>query len=671
MKKRTKIILGSVTGVLALALAGGGYWFYKTFVPQDTPIDKNATVASNYYQAINKDWLLQAKIPSDSPAINNFYTLDESIKDKLKADIKNLADGKESSDIAGMSEFITFYKAANDSKQREKDGLEPLKPYLQKIEDLQDLNDLASKYASLTEDTIALPFGFSVDANLENTSQKQMVLSSASLLLPDKSLYENQALKEQYQAPIKTASEKAFKMLGYSDKESQRMTKEALEFDELLAKYSLSNEEASESKNLYHPKTPDEVNAYAENFKLYDVIRNYMGRELDTINVPNPNFFEHFTDVINDKNFSKIKSWMLYQQAASAAGALTEDYRLNFEQISMTWNGIKEPMSREDLIYTQTTSVFGDVFSVYYGRKYFGQEAKQDVSQMIDQYKAVYRGRLENNDWLSPETRAKAINKIDTMKVFVGYPEDVKPETKELHLEEGKSFYEQLEAINRFATQYTIDHFDDPFDKNEWSGNSFDVNAYYNPSNNSINFPAAILQAPFYDKNQTKEKNYGGIGMVIGHEMTHAFDSNGADFDENGNMVNWWTEADSKAFDQKIEAFVKQWDGIEIYGGKVNGRLTVTENVADAGGLSSSLEVVKGQVAQPNLKDFFENYANIWKQKASLQYCNLLLLQDPHAPNELRVNQQLKNLPEFYQTYPEIKEGDAMYLAPDKRISLW
>lgn len=671
MKKKTKIILASVTGAVALTLAGGGYWFYKTFTPQETAVDKNATVATNYYQAINKDWLEKAEIPADAPATNDFYALSDSIKDKLKADIKNLAEGKETSDIAGMSSFITFYKAANDTEQREKDGLEPLKPLLKRIEDIKDVQDLASKYASLSDEDIALPFAFGVGENLENTSQKQMSLSAAGTLLPDVSLYANASLKEQYLAPVKTAGENAFKMLGYSEKDSQRIVEEALAFDEILAKYSLSNEEASETKNLHHPKTAAEINAYSEDFKLYDVIKNYMGRDLDVINVPNPKFFENLSDIVNDKNFSKLKSWMLYQQAASAESALTEEYRLNFAQISMAWSGTQEPASKEDVIYNQTIGTFSDVFSVYYGRKYFGEEAKQDVTNMINQFKTVYRGRLEKNDWLSPETRAKAIEKVDKMKVFVGYPEDVDPATKEVHLEEGKSFYEQLEALNRFAKRYIIDHFDDPIDKDQWAAPSFEVNAYYNPSNNSVNFPAAILQAPFYDNNQSKEKNYGGIGVVIGHEMTHAFDSNGADFDENGNLVNWWTAADSQAFDQKIEAFVKQWDGLEIYGGKVNGKLTVTENVADAGGLSASLEVVKGQTSQPNLKDFFENYANIWKQKASLQYNNLLLLQDTHAPNELRVNQQLKNLADFYDTYPEIKEGDTMYLAPDQRIHLW
>lgn len=671
MKKRKKIILSSITGALALALAGGGFWAYKTFVPQETPIDKNATVASNFYQAVNKDWLLKAKIPADSPTIDNFYTLDEDIKGKLKKDIKNLGEGKETSDITGMSEFITFYKAASDYNQREKDGLEPLKPYLKEIEDIKDLNDLANKSASLTDKGIPLPFGYDVGTNAENTSQKQIQLSPPSILLPDVSIYKDEASKKQYLTPIETATQKALEMLGYSEKNSKRIVKEALEFDEIIAKYSLSNEEMSESKNLVHPKTAEEINAYSGSFKLYDVIKGIMGRDLETINVPNTKYFENYSKIVNQDNFSKIKSWILVQEAMAASNSLTEDYRLNFQSISMAIMGTQKPVSKEDTVYEMSVHLFSDVMSVYYGRKYFGEEAKTDVTDMIDKIKNVYRGRLQQNNWLTEGTRNKAIEKLDKMKVFVGYQEDVDPGTKELHLDPNKSFFELSEDIAQFGKRYTIDHFDDPIDKNKWSGSAFDINAYYNPESNSINFPAGILQAPFYDKNQSTEKNYGGIGVVIGHEITHAFDSNGADYDENGDMHNWWTKADTKAFDKRIKAFEDQWNGLEIYGTKVNGKLTVTENVADAGGLSSTLQVLKTDMTKPNLKDYFENYADIWKQKASLQYNKYTMVQDVHAPNELRVNQQLKNLPEFYEAYPQIKEGDAMYLAPSKRISLW
>ena len=671
MKKRTKIILTSTLTVTGLILAAGGYWAYKTFVPQETPIDKNATVRTNYYQAINKKWLEKAEIPSDQPSNGVFYELNKQVKDKMKADVKNLVSGKEESTIEGMPEFIKYYQQATDFKQREKDGLDPLKSYLKEIEDLSDLKDLASKAVDWEKRGLALPFTFEISSNLENTNQKQVNLSSPSLMLPDKSYYEDEGAKKRMMDPLEKAFKEAFQKLGYSEKDSEKIVKEALEFDGELAKYAQSNEETSEIKNLHHPKTAEDINAYSDTFKFHDIINDYLGQEAGDVNVPNPKYYENFGKVVNDKNFAKLKSWMLVKQAASASSFLTDDYRLIFAEYQKSLQGTKEATSKEDAAYNLTTGTFSDVFSLYYGRKYFGEEAKQEVTQMVKDIKEVYRERMLKNEWLSEETKQKAVKKLDTMKLYIGYPEKVREVTKALKVDDKKSFFENAIALSQAKHQYDVEHFSEPVDKDEWLMPSYDINAYYSQENNSINFPAAILQNPFFDVKQEMEKNYGGIGMVIGHEITHAFDSNGANFDEEGNLNNWWTEADKKAFDKKIEAVTKQWDGIEIYGGKVNGKLTVTENVADAGGLSATLEVVKKKYPDADLKNYFENYANIWRSKASLQFNQLLLKVDVHAPSELRVNQQLKNVEAFYETYPEIKEGDAMYLAPDKRVSVW
>ncbi len=332
MKKRTKIILTSTLTVTGLILAAGGYWAYKTFVPQETPIDKNATVRTNYYQAINKKWLEKAEIPSDQPSNGVFYELNEQVKDKMKADVKNLVSGKEESTIEGMPEFIKYYQQATDFKQREKDGLAPLKSYLKEIEDLSDLKDLASKAVDWEKRGLALPFTLEISSNLENTNQKQVNLSSPSLMLPDKSYYEDEGTKKRMMDPLEKAFKEALKKLGYSEKESEKIVKEALEFDGELAKYAQSNEETSEIKNLHHPKTAEDINAYSDTFKFHDMINDYLGQEAGDVNVPNPKYYENFAKVVNDKNFGKLKSWMLVKQAASASSFLTDDYRLIFAE---------------------------------------------------------------------------------------------------------------------------------------------------------------------------------------------------------------------------------------------------------------------------------------------------------------------------------------------------
>ena len=671
MKKKTKKILFSVVAVTGIAVAAGSYWAYQTFVPQETPVDENATVRTNFYQAINKDWLKKAEIPKDKPAAGALNELDEQVKDKMKADVKNLVAGKESSDIEGMSDFIQYYQQASDSKQRDKDGLEPLKPYLKEIEDLTSLEDLAAKAADWQRRGLSLPFSFDVGFDAENASQKQLWLQSPATLLPDKSYYQDKGNRDRMMQPVETAAKKALKMLGYSDKDSEKIVKEAIEFDAAIAQYAQSSEDLVDAKQLYHPKNAEEINAYSDVFKFSDLIRDYLGQDVSRVNVVNDQYYENFSKLVNEQNFAKLKSWMLVNQSKAAAEILTDDYRLVFAEINKSWSGIKEAPSREDAVYDQATAVFTDSLSRYYGQKYFGQEAKQDVTQMVEDIKQVYRQRLLKNDWLSEATKQEAVKKLDTMALHIGYPDKVRGDTKVLKVDRQKSFFDNSQALKEARVRYALEHFSEPIDKSEWDMASYDINAYYSPTNNSINFPAGILQAPFYDEKQSMEQNFGGIGMVIGHEITHAFDSNGAEFDQEGNMKNWWTEADRKAFEEKTQAFVQQWNGIEIYGGKVNGKLTVTENVADAGGLSSTLEVVKTKNPQADLKLYFENYAHIWRNKASLQYNQLLLTTDSHAPAELRVNQQIKNLQDFYDTYPDIKKGDAMYLAPDKRISVW
>lgn len=670
MKKKTKFLLAA--GLAAVVLAAGGYWFFnQSSGSQEQTVDKNATVRTNYYQAVNKDWLEKTEIPSDRPDIDAASELSEEVKKKMQADVKNLASGKESSDITGMSEFIKFYKLATDFDQREKVGVEPVKPYLKEIEDLKDLKDLAVKANDWQLRGLPLPFGYGVGEDLENTSQKQMQLASPGIFLPDVSYYEDEASKKAMLEPLEEASKKALKLLGYSDKDSQRIVKEAVEFDQILSSYAQSSEEAADIKSQYNPKSPDQVNAYSETFKFYDLIKSYIGQDVDNVNVVNTKFYDNFSKIVNDENFAKIKSWMLFKQASSVSGLLTDEYRLIYAEVNKAWNGIAEATSKEDAAYNQSVGTFSDVLSVYYGRKYFGEEAKRQVTQMVDDIKSVYRERLEKNDWLSEDTKKEAIKKLDTMTLFIGYPEDVTEATKAVKVDENQTLFDNVQRLSRETEQTSIDQFNEPVDKTEWIAPSYEVNAYYAPTNNSINFPAGILQAPFYDAKQSLEENYGGIGVVIGHEITHAFDSNGADFDENGNMKNWWTEADTKAFEEKTQAIIKQWDGIEIYGGKVNGKLTVTENVADAGGISSTLEVLKKKDAKADLKAYFENYAVTWRTKASQEYYQMLLNVDVHAPAELRVNQQVKNFQEFYNTYPEIKEGDPMYLTPDKRVSLW
>ncbi|MGT2959768.1 M13-type metalloendopeptidase [Streptococcus caballi] len=670
MKKRTKIILSSAGAVLVLGLAGGGYYIYKTVVPQKIAVDKNATVQSNYYQYINKKWLEKTKIPSDQPAQNAFGEISNKIKKKMKKDVKQMVAHKDQLTSNDQKEFTDLYQMATNFKKREKDGIKPVKPYLDKIEGLSSYDDFTKNIPDFVLANIPLPFAISVSSNPENSNQRMLYLSSPSTILPDVTYYKNEASKKQLLSVYESSATKVLKLMGYKGKESQKIVKEAIKFDSLMVPYIPSSEELSEVKNSIHVTESKDIHAYDNGVALDQVMNQLVNQDVAQANITTPKYFKNLSKVVNAKNFRLMKSWMLVQEAMSDAPALTEKLRQASAEYSLYISGTKKAPSKVDSAFSSTTGVFTETLSVYYGQKHFGQAAKSDVTNMIDHIIDVYRSRLRQNNWLSDQTKAEAINKLEKMHYYIGYPDKVSDLTKSFDVDEQKTYFENLANVTRVQVKYNFDNYNKPVDKSIWSMASYDVNAYYTPVENAIYFPAGILQAPFYSQKQSVASNYGGIGTVIGHEITHAFDNNGAQFDEAGDMKDWWTKADYKAFEQKTKAMQNLFDGIKIYGKTVNGKQTVSENIADAGGLSASYQALQSADKDAKAKEYFENWARIWRQKSSLQYAQYAMSLDVHAPNELRANVQLKNFDPFYEAY-SIKKGDDMYLPKKDRVSIW
>lgn len=301
--------------------------------------------------------------------------------------------------------------------------------------------------------------------------------------------------------------------------------------------------------------------------------------------------------------------------------------------------------------------------------KYFGKKAKNDVEHMVHAMIQVYKNRLKQNNWLSEATKEKAILKLDKIGINVGYPDKIPAVYEKLKTKEEDSLVANVRRFLQLIRQDNFKKFKQPVDRNEWEMAASTVNAYYNGALNIIVFPAAILQAPFYSLKQSASANYGGIGAVIAHEISHAFDNNGAKFDEYGNLNNWWTKEDLAYFEKLAQGMIEEFDGLETTGGTVNGKLTVSENIADAGGLSCALEAAKNE-EQTDLTAFFNNWAKIWRTKARLQYQQLLLAIDVHAPAKLRANIQLQNLDDFFTVF-DIHSTDKMYRKPENRVKIW
>lgn len=658
MKKHQLLTLSSSVLLLLTACSSTAQTNNNQLKPND-----------DFYTYVNHEWLDEAAIPADAVSYNVVTEMSYEINEQLGRDIDNLVMGEETSDLLGMDEFISLYHVATDFQQREKDGAEPARKYLEEIEKIGSLKELAEVSQDWILKGLPLPFGLGVDVNPEKTVEKQIAIAAPDSLLPDVSLYDDETQKEELLALYSETAITVLEKMGYSDKEAAQLTEGAIAFDALIVPYLLSAEEASDVKNLLNQKTSAEVASYSKTFDFADLASRLVGQEIKTINVASVDYFEHLDHILTEENFSSLKSWMIVQEALSDAAYLTEDIREAASQFDMALSGVEELPHKIDVAYDLALSTFSPTFSVYYGQKYFGPEDKQQVTEMFDNIIGVYKNRLLANDWLSDATKDKAVEKLEQMTYHIGYPETVPEEIGLIDVDEDKSLLDNMVDISRLSIVYSFEHFNDPIDKEEWFAPSYEVNAFYDPTNNSITFPAAILKAPFYSSDQSDAMNYGGIGSVIGHEITHAFDNNGALFDAEGNMQNWWTDADFTAFEQKTTAMIEHFDGADYQGHKVNGTLTVGENIADAGGLSASLEALKQVNPKADLKAFFETYATTYRGVIRPEFIPYLLL-DTHAPDNVRVNLQVNLLPEFYDTY-NIKKGDGMYLPEDKRVKIW
>ena len=633
------------------------------------PVDETK-LTQDFYDAVNGQWAEHAEIPGDHSSTGGFMDLVDNIEHTLMADFADLLTGKLTPANPEMAEFKKLYTLARNFAKREQDGTAPLKPFLDKVAGLKDFDDLNAHLAEWYRLGLSTPVELSVEPDMKDTSQYALYVDAPSLILPDKTYYEpgNEAAKQLLPIFTQTIT-KLLQLAGYDAATAAKIVDQAKQFDALIAPHVKSAEESADYVKMYNPYPLADVDNKIDHLDLTGTITELLHDTPKQVILPQPTYFDAVNDLLTPENFELLKSWMLVGVVYDATGALTEEYRQVGGTYGRALSGQKQARSREKAAYYLATGTFGQVVGDYYGRKYFGEAAKADVRQMVLKMAGVYQQRLKTNDWLSAATRDKAIVKLQKLTIKVGYPDEIDPLYSQFKIDENKSLFDNLQAISEIIIANHFGHWGQPVDRKRWDMSAQTVNAYYSPSNNEIVFPAAILQAPFYSLEQSSSANYGGIGAVIAHEISHAFDNNGSQFDEFGNINNWWTEADLKHFQELAQAMIKEFDGIDFAGQKVNGKLTVSENIADGGGLSCALEAAKSE-PDVDLRAFFINWANVWRMKATTEYMQLLLSIDVHAPAKLRANVQVKNLDDFYTTF-NVQAEDAMYLAPDERVKIW
>ncbi|WP_155287175.1 M13 family metallopeptidase [Lacticaseibacillus zhaodongensis] len=628
-----------------------------------------ADFRNDLYTAVNGEWQKQAVIPDDKPTTGGFTDLGDGVEKNLMADFAEVADGGKAPDKY-FAQAVELYKIAKDFKHRDEYGVAPELKRLHQINELTDVDEFNHQAGELNLDSFPLPFRTSVEPDMADTRKNAVYIQGPSTILPDTTYYNGDNPSAHKLLTIYRQTAASVLAATDLDEATQKdMIDRTLKFDAAIAKIVKSNEEWADYPASYNPMPLTDVAAKMDPFDLITFLNDTMPALPEQIVVSDPRFLDEMSKLFNADTFADYRAWAYVNDLLRNSGYLSEELRVNGGAYNRALSGAPTAISQVKHAYRLANSFFSEPIGVYYGVTYFGEDAKADVIKMVKRMITTYKERIQKSSWLSPETSAKAVVKLDKMVIKMGYPDKVEAVYDEMNVDPHGNLLNNVIRLNRIARQDQYGKLIKPVDRTEWAMPGNLVNACYDPSHNDITFPAAILQAPFYSLEQSDSENLGGIGAVIAHEISHGFDNNGAKFDELGNLKNWWQDSDYATFNKLTQDMIDEFNGIDYAGGKVNGKLIVSENIADAGGLAAALATAKKE-PDCNLVEFFTNWGRIWRQKARPEYSQLLLAVDVHAPNYLRANIQPRNLDDWYTTF-NVQPGDGMYLAPEKRITIW
>lgn len=628
---------------------------------------------NDFFTYVNQDWLRNTPIPSDRSEISSYSQKSLEIDEELRKLMTNWAvNEKLIPNEYKIKEMVNFYKMLIDVENREKIAWKSIKNEVDLILSINNYDEIYKKIKEFEEILAFTPLQLSISEDFINNKIYTIWANDYRGLLPSKEYYEDEEKKTKILNAVKNVASKLMKLYGFDDKKIENIISQAFEFDQLAAQFMKSSEEKADTAKYYNPYKIDDFVKIFNNFNVKDYIL-YAIKELpDQIIVENPKYINNYKNIYNQENFEKFKSLILVKNFLFYGSFLTEETRKISFELTQVLTGAKENKSLEKWAYYLTLSYFGEVFSLYYGKKNFSDEAKEDVKKMVYKIIDVYKNRLKQNTWLSSDTIKMAIKKLEKIQPMVGYPDYIEKYFDEFNVisfEENGDLLSNFRYLDKVVTRFEYSKYNQNVDENIWHMGSYEVNAYFNPFSNRIVFPAGYLQAPFYDYNASSGKNYGGLGMTIGHEISHAFDNNGAQFDENGSFNNWWTEQDYENFKTKTKKMIELFDNYETEFGKVNGKLTVSENIADNGGIISAL-IAGSSEKDFNLDDFFKNYAYCERGYANKEHSIRRLLTDVHSPAKERVNLQLKNIKEFQEFY-NLEEGDELFSKKEEIFEIW
>lgn len=636
--------------------------------------DKAVDYVDDFYNAVNHDLLDSWEIPANAAQMGWFWVLNEENYKKLDGIIQQVSSETNHEKGSDMYNIRAVYLTGLDQETRDREGYgEKVKALLKEVDESGTVDELLKASLQFQRDYRHRSLmGFTYKGDEQDSSKKVLYLN-----LPEIGLVREDWFSQDPDAIKRVEAYKKFliklnEIRGMSSDEAEAVVEQVTEMMKDLASSSLYMEEQFDAKKTYHVYTVKDVPSVYESAIPFTMLEEIYGCRADEkVVITQPDLCKKLGTYLTEDNLPLLKNYVktcLYEDFSSCADIESLNARLEY---AMAVNGTEEKEEFERLVSEETQNILDYECGKLFCEKYFDEDAKKNVTDMIQQIIDVYDQRLANLEWMSENTRQEARKKLAAISVKVGYPDSWPQDNYDLILkapEEGGVYIDNILMLNKAKQDFSFRTKNDPVDSTEWDMAPQIINASYSSDNNDITFPAGILQPPFYDPEAQPVTNLGRIGMVIGHEITHAFDSSGSQYDENGNLRNWWSEEDKQKFDELTQKVIDYYNSMEVNGIQVNGSLSVTENIADLGAISCITEIAKKQGY--DLKELYKAYAVIWASKSRDEFLSYIMTNDTHAPDIIRINAVLSTIEDFYTAF-DVKEGDGMYQKPENRPKIW
>ncbi|PIE02490.1 MAG: peptidase M13 [Acidobacteria bacterium] len=652
---------------------------------QNKPIDPanmdlSVSPADDFYQYANGSWMKNNPVPDDKSAWTAFHQLIDKNMKMVRTLFYEVSKAENVSPDSLRWKIKTFYNLGLDEEKIEKDGIAPLQTELNRIQALSNKEDLMSFVAHSQIRGTSPLFALFPRQDEKNSSMVIATLYQGGLGLADRDYYVSEDKKYvEMRAKYLEHITKMFQLAGIYDKAAAKKAERVLSFETRLAKASLTRLENRDPHKTYNKMNLDKLVELGPGFDWKQFFREVGLANPGDINVAQPRFFTEVGKMMNDVSLDDWKTFLSWKWIVRSAPYLNRklvDENFNFYQAYLSGKKVNEP--RWKRVSQATNYALGEAIGKLYVEKYFPPEAKERMLKLVAGLREALKDRIQQVDWMSDETKHKAVDKLAHIQVKIGYPDKWRDYTKLVVKQD--SYFQNVLRASEFNFNHELGKIGKEVDRGQWHMNPQVVNAYYNPNSNEIVFPAAILQFPFFDMNADDAFNYGGIGVVIGHEMTHGFDDQGRQYDAKGNLKEWWLKADAEKFKKAADVLVKQYDSFDVGEGEhVNGSLTLGENIADLGGVIVAYNAFKNAIkGKPVSKidgftpeqRFFLAFAQLWRGNIRPQALLRQVKEDVHSPARFRVLGSLKNFAPFFEAF-DIKEGDPMYLPEKDRAKIW